>query len=166
MVLDSDFRIERFRKEYSEAVRDVALHSWLSTYSDIYTENYIRSFIDRYYRIEAIAGLEDYVRRDEIFFAVSVTGNDITGFCQINRADDRYLLSRIYILPEHLHKGTGTKFLELGEKWIRKHGGSCYHAYVNGLNHPAVRFYEKSGFERSSDPEEGDELRYFKRLDL
>ncbi|MCH8906566.1 MAG: GNAT family N-acetyltransferase [Candidatus Heimdallarchaeota archaeon] len=57
-------------------------------------------------------------------------------------------LGRLYIKPDLIGKGLGSKLLTLGETWVRSKKFTEYYPYVHENNRLGISFYLRKGFER------------------
>ncbi|GGH27119.1 GNAT family N-acetyltransferase [Paenibacillus segetis] len=130
-----------------EAVQKVARRSWVDTYQDIYSIEYIESFLSKAY---SSANLEHSVIHDQknegrrFLVAVLPSTQEVVGFIHVlKESEECYELLRVYILPEHKGKGIGTELI----KEVRNLNDiSKLKAWVEELNHMTRKFYEARNF--------------------
>lgn len=130
-----------------EAIQKVARRSWIDTYQDIYSNEYIESFLSRAYSSESLerSVLLDQKNEGRRFLvAVLPSTLEIVGFIHVlKESEGCYELLRVYILPEHQGKGIGTELI----KEVRNLNDiSKFKAWVEELNHMTRKFYEAKGF--------------------
>ncbi|MET3942690.1 N-acetylglutamate synthase-like GNAT family acetyltransferase [Paenibacillus sp. PvP094] len=127
-------------------IQSIARDTWMFTYGDIYSKDYIHNFLNVAYSTE---NLSRSVERDQQSskrkFLIAEYNNVIAGFAQTTQVqEEEYELIRIYIRPEYHKLGIGTGFIQ---RYIQvlapiKH----LFAWVAKDNDIGKGFYEKCGF--------------------
>ncbi|WP_418041375.1 GNAT family N-acetyltransferase [Paenibacillus xylanilyticus] len=127
-------------------IQSIAHDTWMFTYGDIYSKDYIHNFLNVAYSTE---NLSRSVERDQQSskrkFLIAEYNNVIAGFAQTTQVQEQeYELIRIYIRPEYHKLGIGTGFIQ---RYIQvlapiKH----LFAWVAKDNDIGKGFYEKCGF--------------------
>lgn len=139
-------KIRHAEAEDIEEIQEVAMESWLDTYSSIIPEETIREIVDSWYDSE---DLEQQVR-DPIFF-VAEEEDRINGFIHASVKDDRAHLHRIYMRPESQGEGTGTELYEKAEEKIREAGAKFIRLEVMSENSKGLQFYTDRGFKEEEE---------------
>ena len=85
------------------------------------------------------------------FFYVAENEGRVIGFAHIGDRGNGWELLRIYLLPEHMGGGIGTRFIQLGEHFLRTKKASKYVTFVHKDNFPAIGFYKRNDFVREPD---------------
>ncbi len=158
MLTDAiEIRIEPFQARYSRELRRVAHESWIYTYRNIYSREFIDRFIRENYRIKTLKSLEKFVDSGVISFNVAIFVKNLIGFCQFGK-EPEFILLRIYMKPEWMGRGIGSALLERGEEWVKEKGGKSYIAYAQRKNELALNFYRRRGFEEDEKLSKNDEI--------
>jgi ribosomal protein S18 acetylase RimI-like enzyme len=129
-----------------QQINQVATETWISTYQDIYSMEFINKFLNNAYSIER---LRQSIERDsqnmKRQFLVAENEGQVVGYAQINQMEnEEYELLRIYIKPDFQQKGIGTLFIN---EIIRVHHPlNKLIAWVQKENKAGRTFYEKKGF--------------------
>lgn len=101
---------------------------------DMYSENALQEQMD--------TGLQFFLaERDNIPVAFA-------GYSLSDMEDHVYKLHKLYVLPTEQGRGTGKKLIEHIASIAKSLGGEILELNVNRGN-PALKFYQKSGFEIS-----------------
>ena len=156
--------IRNFVGDDAEAVQAVARAAWHFTYRDIFEAAFIDQFVDTNYAPSGLRALVSRIEAGQTFFAVAVRGDGIVGFCQIGQTPQGAELFRIYLLPDCVGQGVGSRLLAAGEQYLRRHGYDRYGCYVHRANEIGKRFYAKQGFRHVPERDRDDEYRMEKRL--
>lgn len=149
-----------------DKILPLALKSWKFTYKDIYTEDFIDTYVSRVYRKDSLSSILKQSTNDLTSFVVLVeqVTNSIKGFAQVGyekyweHGDKKspVRLFRIYLDPEILGKGLGELLLVQVEEFVRRENKNRYIVGVHEKNIIGLRFYAKHGFEvisKTSDAE-------------
>jgi len=124
----------------------LALKCWLFTYKQIYSEKQIKKIVDQWYSEKIHKEVIDCMHKGSAIAKVIELNNEIIGLASALISDNSAELKRIYIDPDHLHKGFGSKLLTLIEKDLKKKGFYKYYCYVHKKNHIGHNFYKKKNF--------------------
>lgn len=143
--------IRHAEPEDIEKIQEIAMQSWIDTYSNIIDEETIREVINNWYASE---DLKKQVK-DPIFF-VAEEKNKMKGFIHASVKDEKAHLHRLYIRPESQGEGTGTKLYEKAEKKVREANGQFIELEVMSENTKGFDFYISRGF--TEEKEEKVEL--------
>lgn len=147
--------------------------SWQATYRGLLPDAFLDGEVTRerstYWRDRMNApGAERRLVR------IAERGNEAIGFLCVERQIDSpwgVLLDNLHALPAHQGIGAGKLLMRAAQDWAREHGESQLYLYVLEGNDPAIRFYERQGWEFSgAEPDfmggiAITALRYVYRLD-
>lgn len=132
-------------------IQSIARDTWMFTYGDIYSKDYIHNFLNVAYSAENLSrSVERDQQSSKRMFLIAEYNNVIAGFAQITQVqEEEYELIRIYIRPEYHKLGIGTGFIQ---KYIQvlapiKH----LFAWVAKDNDIGKGFYEKCGFKETEE---------------
>ncbi len=140
--------IKKLNNEDVEALIEVARDSWRWAYRDIYSNEFIETWIDEKYSMEKI--LKEIIRSQQdldIIFLGSFDESTLTGFIELKMADNEAELLRLYLKPEYTHRGIGKLLLLEAERIMTKRGIVKCRLYVHRQNCIGISFYKKNGFE-------------------
>lgn len=139
-------------------LQTVARIAWKHTYSHIFTEEFIEKFISQAYNPEFLLRyLQD---PGQSLYVVAVDKGNIIGFAQIGPDWDfkgEFRLSRIYLLPEFIGKGIGSRLLKRCESYLRSINHTKYGLYVHKDNEIGKSFYFKHDFARMESRDDDGE---------
>ena len=141
-------RYRKFKKSDFEQIQKLALKAWLFTYKDIYKENTIKKEISKFYAIENLSKSLSAQKAGKELFVIAQENNKILGYAHVLKDKNMWELMRIYVNPDLIRSGIGTKLIERIERWLRQKGVKRYVAYPHIKNKIAKNFYEKKGFKR------------------
>ena len=134
------------------SVRSVAEMSWKYAYKNIYTDEYIDYWINKYYALDNIKNDIEKSINNKILFYGLFDNNLLTGFIEIDKINK--IILRFYLMPDYIKKCYGTKLLKTAEEIIRNEKIEKLILYVNKLNSMAISFYKKHGFEITDEDNE------------
>jgi ribosomal protein S18 acetylase RimI-like enzyme len=144
--------VRDFTIDDQDSVYATALESWKVAYSQRYTANQIEEIVKDWYSKENHLGMISHIKNGSLFFKVLVDHNSIIGFIlgDINKAQ----LSRLYIDPNHFHKGYGKLLLEIFNEELLKQKHTYMTVCCDKLNQIGLAFYKKQNFIIISEDEE------------
>lgn len=148
---------EPLQNHQAKELKNVALKSWLFTYKDIYSKDFIKNFIVENYSEEAITNALKWAEENSGWSYIAKDGDKIVGYITIGPQENTWRLWRIYLLPEYIGKGIGNKLLELGEEFLKKQQTSNYFVFVHKNNQIGKGFYLKKGFEHIPEKDNDEE---------
>ncbi|PAF33051.1 GNAT family N-acetyltransferase [Paenibacillus sp. 7516] len=132
-------------------IQTIAHDTWMFTYGDIYSKDYIHNFLSVAYSTENLnRSVERDLQSSKRKFLIAEYNNVIVGFAQTTQVhEEEYELTRIYIRPEYHKLGIGTGFIQ---RYIQvlapiKH----LSAWVAKENDIGRGFYEKCGFKETEE---------------
>ena len=139
-----------------------AAQSWRAAYADIFTSDFIESFVGRAYSTES---LRRVIHSTQSTFVVAREDGEIIGFSHAGYGPRGAELYRIYLRPAWWGSGVGDLLLAHTEAWLREEGYPGYGCYVHRRNAVGQRFYAKHRFVRMEVPDEGDNDYLWKALE-
>ncbi len=162
----SDINYRRLRKDDLAAVREVASESWKHAYRNIFDDSYIKEWVEANYSLEIMRSILSDSDSARAFFYVAESEGRVIGFAHIGDRGNGWELLKIYLLPEHMGSGIGTRFIQLGEHFLRTKKASKYVVFVHKDNLQAIGFYRRNDFahEPELDKKDINEQAWSKRL--
>ncbi|MFN8487643.1 MAG: GNAT family N-acetyltransferase [Caldilineaceae bacterium] len=142
-------------------IQQVAAESWRATYANIFTEEFIRDFLDDAYNAPSLARS---VQDEQACFVVAKVGEQIIGFGHGGPSSLGAMLYRLYLLPAYWRQGVGGGLLERVEAWFRENKLAGYSCYVHSQNEIGKAFYQKQGFVHVADKDQEGEWCLWKNL--
>ena len=118
-----------------------------------------RAWLELYFTVEPLdeAYLNDpeghiIAPGGEIFFAVEA--DEVIGSCaMIPRGDDEFELAKLAVTPAAQGRGIGRRLVEAAIAFARRRGAKRVILVSNSSLGPALRLYERLGFEHGPVPE-------------
>jgi GNAT superfamily N-acetyltransferase len=147
-----------------QAVYEVALAAWHSTYKDIYPAEFINNFVQTNYAPAGLLRLVPRIQAGHQFFHVALPQSSVVGLCHIAETRRGMELLRIYLRPSYIGKGIGRALLRQGEEFIRSWGYSTYCCFVHKENALGKNFYLRNGFTHIIEKDDEEEWYMEKRL--
>lgn len=131
-------QIETYHPKYKESFKNLNLE-WISNYFEIEPSD-----------TQALEHPEVYIleKGGEIFTAVS--NGDVLGVCALiksNNSDYDYELAKMAVSPKAQGNGVGWQLAQSALKWAADKGASKIYLESNTKLQPAIKLYEKLGFE-------------------
>ncbi|MEM0157731.1 MAG: GNAT family N-acetyltransferase [Thermoplasmataceae archaeon] len=139
--------IKKLTAEDVETLIGIARDSWKWAYRDIYSNDFIESWIREKYSKDKL--LNEIIRSQtdlDIIFLGSFSESTMTGFVELKTSANKAELLRFYLKPEYTHGGIGKLLLLEAEKIMKKKGIVECSLCVHQQNGVAVSFYKKNGF--------------------
>ena len=128
-------------------IRNIAFETWPIAYKNILSIKQLVYMLNKFYDLDVLASQQEQLSH-QFILAFDESGNEM-GFACYSRALDntsKYLLHKLYILPNQQGKKTGTTFLDFIINEIKKtEKKSVIQVNVNRHNN-AINFYLKHGF--------------------
>lgn len=140
--------IKKLTAEDVDALIEIARESWKWTYRDIYSNEFIESWISEKYSKEKI--LNEIIRslsNFDIIFLGALVNSALTGFIELKIIADKAELLRLYLKPQYTRRGIGKLLLWEAEEIMSTKGIVECRLYVHQQNSIGVSFYKKNGFE-------------------
>jgi diamine N-acetyltransferase len=162
--MPGDIVLRALQETDVQAVYEVALEAWHSTYKDIYSAEFINNFVQTNYALAGLLQLVPRVQAGHQFFHVALAHSHVVGFCHIAETRHGMELLRIYLRPSYIGKGIGRSLLRQGEEFIQARGHSTYCCFVHKENVLGKNFYVRNGFTHVIEKDDGEEWYMDKRL--
>lgn len=127
-----------------DVVRSLAYTIWPDAYGNILSEQQLDYMLDKIY---AISALQQQQQNDQHFVLIEEDGV-YYGFAsyQINYAEGKTKLHKIYVLPQTQGKGIGKLLLGYIEQVVVENKNHSLLLNVNRFN-KAIDFYKRQGFD-------------------
>ena len=136
-----------YEKKYAAAVKQCALRAWRFAYRQIFTDEQIREYVDRFYSDENNLASEDLMAKGVLRYSVALDDlGNVIGFQSSSIHMLCAELSRLYVSPEKMGEGFGTALLNDSESFFRKNGFKSYQVKVHKYNTIGQKFYDRKGF--------------------
>jgi ribosomal protein S18 acetylase RimI-like enzyme len=138
--------IRQWTQDDLDPIRDVTWETWLAAYTAFIPESDLRSYFDSHYSLQ---DLQTLFSSESINGYVAVEGVNVVGYVrtQLNREENRFYVSSLYVLPAYQGKGIGSKLLKAAETCALKHDLDAVWLGVMVQNSSAVDWYKRIGFE-------------------
>ena len=148
------------------ALQNLAQEAWGYTYRNIYSAASISEFIEEVYTREFHDRLLVRVAEGTHFLDLLVVEGTVSGIASVDLNEAGAHLTRLYLYPELIGMGHGSKLLASAENRARTAGKSTLDLLVHKDNQLGIDFYERKGFQRYAgiDDEGEGELGYRKKL--
>jgi len=131
----------------AESVKEVATASWNFAYSAIYSNEYIKQWLEDYYSLEGIVkDIKKSLNGHGLLFSGIFIDSQCAGFIELKFSHEEADLLRLYLLPEKIGLGYGKTLLKEAEGVFLKKGIKKCKLEVNCKNSRAIAFYKNSGF--------------------
>jgi ribosomal protein S18 acetylase RimI-like enzyme len=127
------------------------MRTWLETYRDIFTGDYIRRVVERDYAPMELRRTLERMSDGVELFLVAMDGRELAGYACAVAMVPRYESLRLYVGSRHRRQGIGRALVRQAEMFLTGKGAREYFCYVHSLNVPAQRFYEAMGFEHQPE---------------
>ena len=84
--------------------------------------------------------------KDGAVFKIVTQNNEINGFCEYKKEEERLFLSKLYARKDHRHKGIGRFMFEDVVNYAKQNGLKKIYLTVNKGNTPSYKIYLHLGF--------------------
>lgn len=136
-----------------EAVRDLSARTFIETFSADNRKEDMERYLEAHFSREALQG--ELQQRDALFYLAEIHGDPVA-YMKVNVRDaqtepgheNALEVQRIYVLEAFKNQGIGKKLLEEAVALAKDMALSYIWLGVWEHNLPAIRFYEKWGFEK------------------
>jgi GNAT superfamily N-acetyltransferase len=162
--MPGDIVLRALQETDVQAVYDVALAAWHSTYKNIYPTEFINTFVQTNYAPAGLLRLIPRIQAGDQFFHVALVQARVVGFCHIATTRHGMELLRIYLRPSYIGQGIGRALLHQGEAFIKAQGSSTYCCFVHKENDLGKNFYVRNGFTHMIEKDGEEEWYMEKRL--
>lgn len=136
------------QKNELHLIRKIAFETWPITYKNILSNNQLTYMLNMFYDLNSLATQQAQLNH-QFILAFDDLGNEMGFACYSKEIDDlttKYLLHKLYILPNQQGKNVGTMLLDFVLNEIKKTSEkSVLQLNVNRHNN-ALNFYLKHGF--------------------
>ncbi len=140
--------IRHAQKNELHLIRKIAFETWPISYKNILSNNQLIYMLNMFYDLDALASQQAQLNH-QFILAFDDWGNEMGFACyskEIEYPTTKYLLHKLYILPNQQGKNVGTKLLDFVLKEIKKtKERAIVQLNVNRHNN-ALNFYLKHGF--------------------
>jgi ribosomal protein S18 acetylase RimI-like enzyme len=125
------------------AVRNVLVATWHATYDAILGREQVEAIMAAWHSMEALE--RQRLVPDSSFLLAEVSGRVVATAFARPGADDRIVLSQLYVLPEAQRRGIGRQLLEASLAAFPL--ATTVRLEVEPRNVGAINFYERVGFQ-------------------
>ena len=128
-----------------EAVQRVLLETWLDAYSSFIPRSDLESYFENHYNLDALTKLMATEGVDGLLAEVN---GEVVGFARTtyDKAESRFTVTSLYVLPQHQGEGLGQQLLESAERIAARHGADSVWLGVMEQNTRALEWYQRIGF--------------------
>ncbi|WMT53152.1 GNAT family N-acetyltransferase [Ferroplasma acidiphilum] len=139
--------IRKLAEGDEESVKEVATASWNFAYAGIYSDEYIKQWLEDHYSLESIIkDIKKSLNNEELLFLGAFLDSQCAGFIELKFSHGEADLLRLYLLPEKIWLGYGKSLLKEAEDFFLKKSIKRCKLEVNCKNFRAISFYKNSGF--------------------
>ncbi len=123
------------------SIQKLLRETWLDTYGDHLSQATLEEVYKNWQSIEF---LTKQIENPKFYFPVAKEGNQLVGLSTSHMPEDTIVMFRLYVSPQHQHKGIGTILLED----VINHFSEAkkIQLHVEELNPKGQSFYKKHGF--------------------
>ena len=172
--MKSVYYVRELQQGDSDSIFNLAMISWKYTYKNIFSEDFIESYLNRVYRKESIENIFSLAKQGltKFFVLLESKTETVSGFAQVGydkfwELGEKNLplrLFRIYLDPQILRKGLGTLLLKKVEEFVRQERQISYIVGVHEKNRIGLRFYKKMGFKATTIESDAEGEIYFEKI--
>jgi ribosomal protein S18 acetylase RimI-like enzyme len=146
--------IIRCTENHLEELVFIAKQSFIDAFEKQTEPESFQAYISKTFEPEVVAA--ELKNPESVFFFIQTENRDTAGYLKLrwDRSDEFFPtekaieLQRIYLLEKYWHLGLGQKLLNFAENFGRENGFTWIWLIVWFENHGAIRFYERSGWEK------------------
>ncbi len=136
-----------------------ALETMYGEIADNLIKNNIKIYWSAYY---PYADFEEFDIKNQNLYVLEENKNIIGAFCltpshekanQISwkhQTENAFYISKLGVNIENLKQGVGSKLITHAKQIAKQNGAETLRLFVVDINTPAIKLYEKNGFERAS----------------
>jgi GNAT superfamily N-acetyltransferase len=136
------------QKNELHLIRKIAFETWPNAYKNILSDDQLAYMLNLFYDLDVLASQQTQLNHHFIL-AFDESGNEL-GFASYSKEIDdlttKYLLHKLYILPNQQGKKTGTMLLNFVLKEIKKTDEIAIIKLNVNRHNNALKFYLKHGF--------------------
>jgi ribosomal protein S18 acetylase RimI-like enzyme len=146
-----EIKIERVNNNNIDELRELAIQSFIETYSWANTEENMQLYVDRYFSVKL---LREEINNPDCQFYLALLEEKPIGYIKLNFGqaqtdikDDKSLeLERIYVLKAFQANRVGYELIQKSIQITGEYEKDYLWLGVWEKNEKAIRFYEKNGF--------------------
>ena len=131
--------------EHIPAIIEIAEKAWWPAYSEILTPEQIRYMLQTIYAPETLRSQIVNTRQAYLVLTEDAVSVGFASFGEKREHPGIYKIHKLYVVPQHQHKGYGMALIEHIKAQLTRRNISAVELNVNRFN-PARRFYERLGF--------------------
>jgi diamine N-acetyltransferase len=121
----------------------LAKEIWPATYHHIVGERQVAYMLGKIYSVEALL---EQLASGHRFCICAISGEDVGFAAASPEGPGTYKLQKLYLLPSCQGKGAGKALLQWVINDVHSFGATALTLNVNRHNQPAIKFYERQGF--------------------
>ncbi len=141
----SEITIHKCTPDDAFIVREILRDTWLDTYSEFIPLEDILWYLDNHYPTHQL--LKMFNDPDNYFFIAEYDKTECGLLrCRINRSENKFYVSSLYVLPEFQGLHAGSKLLSLAYDLAREKGFAEVWLGVMNKNVRSLEWYKKCGF--------------------
>lgn len=148
-----DIVIRRCGPKDLDTLRDLSVRTFVETFSETNRKEDMERYLEAHFSREALQG--ELQQRDALFYLAEIHG-DAVAYMKVNVWDaqtepgheNALEVQRIYVLEAFKNRGVGKRLMEAAVALAKSMALSYIWLGVWERNLPAIRFYEKWGFEK------------------
>lgn len=143
----SDITVRQAKVEDAAGIAEVHVKGWQSAYRGQISDSYLDS-------LSITEGWKDQIKSSEkgSFILVAINNNKVVGWCTGGKSKDEDStqdtgeIYAIYVHPNFIGKGAGSKLMESGLNLLRKDGYKRATLWVLDTNEKTRKWYEDKGW--------------------
>jgi len=137
--------IRPWTKNDLEAVQHVLWETWLDAYGSFIPRSDLETYFENHYNLDALTTL---MATEGIDGLLAEVNGEVVGFARTtyDKAENRFTVTSLYVLPQHQGEGLGQKLLESAEKIAARYGADSVWLGVMEQNTRALEWYQRIGF--------------------
>ena len=137
------YTIQQARPSHIPLIRELSMLIWPQTYNPIIGEQQVAYMLQLFYSPDA---LKKQMDSGHTFIICHIEEVPVAFAAWSHLGDNIYKLQKIYTLPQHQGKGIGRYLLNHITNELKLKNATALRLNVNRHNHPAIAFYQKTGF--------------------
>ncbi len=139
-------QIRDFTLKDQNDLKALALKCWLFTYKDIYSDKKIRKTVDEWYSEKVHEEIVDLMKKGKAVVKVLQMEEKLIGLISTYQSKKGLKLERLYVDPDYIGQGFGSKLLGKVEQILIDKEIKEYFCFVHKKNKIGQSFYKKKGF--------------------
>lgn len=127
------------------AIQRVLLETWRDAYGSFIPGGDLEAYLHQHYHLDALRAL---MSEPNVRGFVAEIDREIVGIARTtyDRAQNRFFLTSLYVLPQHQGKGIGMELLRRAEEVASRYGVDALWLGVMEQNNRTVQWYQRIGF--------------------